>query len=192
MLIKLNGGLGTSMGMDRAKSLLPVRDGRTFLDLIVEQVRHARASLRRAAAADPHGLASAPGTTPWRRWPRTRTSPSTGLPLDFLQNQEPKLLADGPDARCRGPRTRPWSGARPGHGDIYTAILASGVLDALLEQGFRYANTSNADNLGAAPEPGPGRLVRRLRRPVRRRAVPAHRRGPQGRPPRRSASPTAG
>ena len=29
VLIKLNGGLGTSMGMDKAKSLLPVRDGKT-------------------------------------------------------------------------------------------------------------------------------------------------------------------
>ncbi|HEX6888234.1 MAG TPA: UTP--glucose-1-phosphate uridylyltransferase, partial [Candidatus Nanopelagicales bacterium] len=42
VLIKLNGGLGTSMGMDRAKSLLPVREGRSFLDLIAAQVRHAR------------------------------------------------------------------------------------------------------------------------------------------------------
>ncbi len=42
VIIKLNGGLGTSMGMEKAKSLLPVRDGRTFLDLIVDQVRHAR------------------------------------------------------------------------------------------------------------------------------------------------------
>ena len=42
MIIKLNGGLGTSMGMDKAKSLLPVRDGKSFLDLIVEQVMSAR------------------------------------------------------------------------------------------------------------------------------------------------------
>ena len=42
VLIKLNGGLGTSMGMDRAKSLLPVRDGMSFLDVLVGQVRAAR------------------------------------------------------------------------------------------------------------------------------------------------------
>ena len=35
VIIKLNGGLGTSMGMTKAKSLLPVADGKTFLDLIV-------------------------------------------------------------------------------------------------------------------------------------------------------------
>ena len=42
VLIRLNGGLGTSMGLDRAKSLLPVRDGKTFLDLLVDQVTAAR------------------------------------------------------------------------------------------------------------------------------------------------------
>ena len=39
VILKLNGGLGTSMGMDRAKSLLEVRDGKSFLDIIVQQVR---------------------------------------------------------------------------------------------------------------------------------------------------------
>lgn len=36
-VLKLNGGLGTSMGLDRAKSLLVVRDGMTFLDIIAHQ-----------------------------------------------------------------------------------------------------------------------------------------------------------
>src|SRR5882724_2894478 len=42
VLIKLNGGLGTSMGLDRAKTLLPVKDGLTFLDFIARQVLHLR------------------------------------------------------------------------------------------------------------------------------------------------------
>ena len=41
-MIKLNGGLGTSMGMDRAKSLLCVRRGLSFLDIIARQVLHLR------------------------------------------------------------------------------------------------------------------------------------------------------
>src|SRR5690349_2608585 len=36
-VLKLNGGLGTSMGLDQAKSLLVVRDGLTFLDIIARQ-----------------------------------------------------------------------------------------------------------------------------------------------------------
>ena len=46
VVIKLNGGLGTSMGMSRAKSLLEVKDGLAFLDVIARQVL----ALREAAA----------------------------------------------------------------------------------------------------------------------------------------------
>src|SRR5262249_50090264 len=38
VIIKLNGGLGTGMGLERAKSLLPVKEGLTFLDFIVKQI----------------------------------------------------------------------------------------------------------------------------------------------------------
>lgn len=149
VMIKLNGGLGTSMGMDKAKSLLPVRDGKSFLDLLVEQVQAARAR---------YGV-----TLPLIFMDSFRTREDTlaalarhpgieveGLPLDFLQNREPKLRADDltPVEWAADPELE-W--CPPGHGDIYTALVASGVLDALLERGYRYAMTSNSDNLGAAP-----------------------------------------
>jgi len=150
VMIKLNGGLGTSMGMHRAKSLLPVRDGRTFLDLIVGQVRHARA---RWGARLPLVFMDS-----FRTREDTLAALSSypdlavaGLPLDFLQSQEPKLRTDD-----LTPVTWPADPALewcpPGHGDIYPTLLSSGVLDALLVAGFRYASTSNADNLGAAPD----------------------------------------
>ncbi|MDO4900249.1 UTP--glucose-1-phosphate uridylyltransferase [Actinomyces sp.] len=149
VLIKLNGGLGTSMGMDRAKSLLPVRDGKTFLDLLVDQVMAARAR---------YGV-----TLPLIFMDSFRTREDTlaalaahpgievdGIPLDFLQNREPKLRADDltPVEWDADPGLE-W--CPPGHGDIYTALVASGVLDILLERGYKYAMTSNSDNLGAAP-----------------------------------------
>ncbi|HWS56999.1 MAG TPA: UTP--glucose-1-phosphate uridylyltransferase [Actinotalea sp.] len=150
-LIRLNGGLGTSMGMGRAKSLLRVREGRTFLDLIVEQVRHARAAygvrlplvLMNSFRTREDCLAAL------ARHPDLAVD---GLPLDFLQNAEPKLLLHGLTP-VDWPADPSLEWCPPGHGDLYTAILTSGVLDALLEQGFRYACTSNADNLGAAPSP---------------------------------------
>src|SRR3954464_6352360 len=43
VVIKLNGGLATSMGLDRAKSLLAVKDGLSFLDIIARQLLTARA-----------------------------------------------------------------------------------------------------------------------------------------------------
>ncbi len=151
VVIKLNGGLGTSMGLDRAKTLLPVRDGRTFLDLIAAQVLHARATW------------DVPLPLLFMDSFRTRQDtldalqghpdlPVAGLPLDFLQNQEPKLLAaDLTPVRWPADPSLEW--CPPGHGDLYPAILASGVLALLVEQGYRYASVSNADNLGAAPDP---------------------------------------
>ena len=38
-MVKLNGGLGTGMGLEKAKSLLDLKDGMTFLDFIAKQVR---------------------------------------------------------------------------------------------------------------------------------------------------------
>ncbi|NYI42786.1 UTP--glucose-1-phosphate uridylyltransferase [Demequina lutea] len=148
-IIKLNGGLGTSMGMDRAKSLLPVRGGDTFLDLIVGQVQHAR---RATGALLPLVLMNSFRTRDdsLEALAAHRGVQVHGLPLDFLQNKEPKLLVDGLTP-VEWPADPDLEWCPPGHGDIYTAILASGVLDALLDAGFRYASVSNSDNLGAVP-----------------------------------------
>lgn len=150
VVIKLNGGLGTSMGMSKAKSLLPVRDGRTFLDLIVEQVLSARA---RHGARLPLVLMNS-----FRTADDTRAAlaahpdlPVDGLPLDFLQNSEPKIRTDDLTP-VEWPADPSLEWCPPGHGDIYTAIGASGLLDTLLDQGYRYASVSNSDNLGAVPD----------------------------------------
>src|SRR3954467_6448455 len=50
VVIKLNGGLGTSMGMSGPKSLLEVKEGLTFLDVIAGQVLELR---RRSGARLP-------------------------------------------------------------------------------------------------------------------------------------------
>lgn len=150
-VIKLNGGLGTSMGMDRAKSLLPVRDGKSFLDLIVEQVRHAR---RETGARVPLLLMNSFRTRDdsLEALAKYDDLAVDGLPLDFLQNAEPKIRVDDlTPVSWPADRTLEW--CPPGHGDIYTALLGSGVLEQLLEAGFKYASASNSDNLGAVPSP---------------------------------------
>lgn len=157
-IIKLNGGLGTSMGMDRAKSLLTVRDAGpggeggslTFLDVIVGQVRAARA---RTGAPLPLVLMNSFRT---REDTLAALAPYEdlaveGVPLDFLQNKEPKLRADDLTP-VTWPADPSLEWCPPGHGDLYPALHASGVLRALLDAGFRYASVSNSDNLGAAPD----------------------------------------
>ena len=149
-VIKLNGGLGTSMGMDRAKSLLCVRRGLSFLDIIARQVMHLRNEY------------DAP--LPLVFMNSFRTSADTmaalaryadlqvdGLPLEFLQNKVPKLLASDlmPASYPKDPSLE-W--CPPGHGDLYTALRGTGLLEQLLAAGYRYVFVSNSDNLGAVPD----------------------------------------
>lgn len=37
----------------------------------------------------------------------------------------------------------------PGHGDLYPALLGSGMLQRLVDGGIKYLFVSNSDNLGA-------------------------------------------
>jgi UTP--glucose-1-phosphate uridylyltransferase len=148
-IVKLNGGLGTSMGMDRAKSLLPVRGEHTFLDLIVQQVRHARAtSGARLPLVLMHSFSTREDClAALRSYPDL---PVEGIELDFLQSQEPKLRAD--DLRpVRWPADPTLEWCPPGHGDLYVSLLTSGTLESLIDAGLRYAFVSNSDNVGASP-----------------------------------------
>ena len=150
VVIKLNGGLGTSMGMDRAKSLLEVREQMSFLDVIAKQVLALRTqydarlplifmnSFRTSAdcmtALAPYGDLAV-----------------DGLPLEFLQNKEPKLRSDDlTPVTWEDDPDLEW--CPPGHGDIYTALRGTGLLQKLIDAGYTQVFVSNSDNLGAVPD----------------------------------------
>ena len=78
VILKLNGGLGAGMGMTRAKSLLEVKDGLTFLDMIARQVLASARQLRRSDPAAPD-TASRRATTRSRRSSATPCPSSTGF-----------------------------------------------------------------------------------------------------------------
>ncbi len=150
VVIKLNGGLGTSMGMHRAKSLLEVKDGLSFLDVIARQVL----ALREASGARiPLVLMNSFYTRDDSLAVLERSGDlASGVPFDFVQHKEPKLLVDGlMPAEWPPDPSLEW--CPPGHGDIYPALLTSGMLATLLERGYRYAFMSNSDNLGAMLDP---------------------------------------
>ena len=150
VVIKLNGGLGTSMGMTKAKSLLEVKDGKTFLDLIAEQVLELR---ERSGARLPLVVMNSFATREDSLAALARYDDlSAGLPPDFVQNKVPKVRADDLEpATWDADPALEW--APPGHGDLYTALVGSGLLEALLDDGYRYAFVSNSDNLGAVLDP---------------------------------------
>jgi UTP--glucose-1-phosphate uridylyltransferase len=149
VLVKLNGGLGTGMGLEKAKSLIPVKDGLTFLDIIARQVL----LLRKESGADlPLLLMNSYSTEQDSLEQLARhdalAQGQSGIPLSFLQHRIPKVLADDlqPAIWPQAPE-KEW--CPPGHGDIYTALITTGVLDTLINRQFEFAFVSNSDNLGA-------------------------------------------
>jgi UTP--glucose-1-phosphate uridylyltransferase len=136
--IILNGGLGTSMGLTGPKSLLPVKNGRSFLELLLSQSSRHDVTLALMNSFSTHQatLAAIERIGPERE------------PRCFLQHKFPKILQDGlgPASWPQNPELE-WN--PPGHGDIYTALETSGMLDRLINAGIVYAFISNSDNLGA-------------------------------------------
>src|SRR4051794_11909801 len=150
VVLKLNGGLGTSMGLDAPKSLLEGKEGLTFLDVIARQVLGLRSRFdARLPLVLMNSFATRDATLA-----ALEKHPDIGadVPIDFVQNKVPKLRADDLEP-ASWPDNPELEWAPPGHGDLYTALVGSGMLETLLGKEYRYAFVSNSDNLGAVLEP---------------------------------------
>ena len=146
-VVKLNGGLGTSMGLERAKSLIPVKGGETFLDFIAKQILRLRekADAPRLAFYLMDSFSTQADTLGYlRKYP----SLATDGQLDFLQSKVPKLNRETL-APVNWPPQPDLEWCPPGHGDLYPSLRSCGLLEKLLARGIRFLFVSNADNLGA-------------------------------------------
>jgi UTP--glucose-1-phosphate uridylyltransferase len=146
VVIKLNGGLGTSMGLEKAKSLITVKDGMSFLDLILAQMRALREQYGKPIPILFMNSFKTHLDTMLKAG--NFDNMSGGLPLAFLQHRYPKILHKdlSPATWTANPELE-WN--PPGHGDLYTALVTSKMLRKLLDRGIHYAFVSNSDNLGA-------------------------------------------
>jgi UTP--glucose-1-phosphate uridylyltransferase len=150
-MVKLNGGLGTSMGITGPKSALVVKDRLSFLDVIARQTL----ALRKEYGVDLPLILMNSFRTRDKSLEILGAYPDLevdGLPLDFLQSAEPKLRADDLSP-VDWPADPALEWCPPGHGDVYLSLATTGLLKALLDKGFRYVFLSNADNLGATCDP---------------------------------------
>ncbi len=137
-VLKLNGGLGTSMGLEGPKSLLPVRGEDTFLALILRQAKNLSVPLVLMNSFSTQDQTTA-----------AIESLQSGVDvIQFLQHQVPKIDAATLEP-VQWPTDPMMQWCPPGHGDIYAALVTSGTLEKLLAEGRRYLFVSNADNLGA-------------------------------------------
>jgi len=147
VVIKLNGGLGTGMGLEGPKSLLPVRNGLTFLDFIARQILFLRQSCQQPLR---FVLMNSFSTSePTLAYLSRYKELGDRRELELLQGQVPKI--DAATLRpVRWPENPQLEWCPPGHGDIYPSLVVSGLLEKLLSSGVKYAFVSNADNLGAS------------------------------------------
>ena len=147
VVCKLNGGLGTTMGCRQTKSLLEVREGKSFLDLIFDQLQTINQKfsaeiplfLMNSFYTDLETRAALKSYSGKVRW------------QTFLQNKFPRLHAD-----TGNPLSEDEYGEEacypPGHGDLFFCLEEQGIWDSLVSEGRDILFVSNADNLGALPD----------------------------------------
>uniref|UniRef100_W5K5H4 UTP--glucose-1-phosphate uridylyltransferase n=1 Tax=Astyanax mexicanus TaxID=7994 RepID=W5K5H4_ASTMX len=139
VVVKLNGGLGTSMGCKGPKSLISVRNENTFLDLTVQQIEH----LNKTYNADvPLVLMNSFNTDEdtkkiLQKYTHHRVKIHT-----FNQSRYPRINKESllPVATNM---------SLTGENNIYASFYNSGLLEKLLSEGKEYIFVSNIDNLGA-------------------------------------------
>jgi len=147
VVVKLNGGLGTSMGCSGPKSAIPVRNDLTFLDLTVQQIEFLN---KKYDSNVPLVLMNSFNTDEdtmkiIRKYSGFNISIQT-----FNQSCYPRISKESlmPVAKsCKTEDSECWY--PPGHGDFYQSFSNSGLLDQLIEDGKKYCFISNIDNLGA-------------------------------------------
>lgn len=146
VVLKLNGGLGTTMGCTGPKSVIEVRNGLTFLDLIVKQIETLNSKY---GCSVPLILMNSFNTHDDTLKIVEKYANSNIQIHTFNQSQYPRLVAqDLSPLPCKGITSKDaWY--PPGHGDVFPSLKNSGKLDALLSQGKEYVFVANSDNLGA-------------------------------------------
>ncbi|CAJ0585334.1 unnamed protein product, partial [Mesorhabditis spiculigera] len=147
VVIKLNGGLGTSMGCKGPKSVIAVRNDLTFLDLTMQQIQQ----LNRTYNVDvPLVLMNSFNTDDDTQKLLKKYANVKVSVVSFCQSRYPRinketLMPIGKDMSSND--LEAWY--PPGHGNFYEAFANSGLLDKFLEQGKEFCFLSNIDNMGA-------------------------------------------
>lgn len=139
-VLKLNGGLGTTMGCNGPKSLLQIHERETFLDIVGKQLHELRRQVKHPV---PLILLNSFNTSD-----ATLSHLKDTTFLELFQHEVPRIDTEtNRPFVCHQDKNLEWY--PPGHGDLYISLLTTGLLDTLLAKDISYLFVSNADNLGA-------------------------------------------
>ncbi|EAL47364.2 UDP-glucose pyrophosphorylase, putative [Entamoeba histolytica HM-1:IMSS-B] len=149
-IIKINGGLGTSMGCTGPKSVIEVRNGLTFLDIIILQLK---ALYREYGVVVPLVLMNSFSTNVETEKVIKKYEQDNDVRiLTFLQHKFPRIDAQTLLPVCTELNGRKEEWYPPGHGDFLQSFVDSKAFQTLKEEGKEYLFLSNSDNLGAIPD----------------------------------------
>jgi len=146
VVIKLNGGLGTSMGCTGPKSVIEVHSGFSFLDLTVRQIEHLNKSY---GVNVPLVLMNSFNTDEETAKILQKYKNSHVTILTFNQNRFPRIYKDSLEPACTEFDGDLGEWYPPGHGDVYQSFYNSECFAKLQKEGKEYIFFSNIDNLGA-------------------------------------------
>ena len=145
-VLKLNGGLGTTMGCTGPKSAIEVRDGMTFLDLTVRQLEYLN---QEYGCNVPLVLMDSFNTEKETTRILQKYGNKRTRILTFKQSRFPRIKKESLLPIPQHPNDAKNCWYPPGHGDVFESLQLSGLLDQLLGEGIEYLFISNIDNLGA-------------------------------------------
>lgn len=136
VIVKLNGGLGTTMGCSGPKSMIKLRNNMNFLDITVKQLKE----ISKKYNCDlPLVLMNSFNTD---KQTKEQKIDYSNVEM-FNQSMYPRLDSESLlpiEDELYYP---------PGHGDMFHSMECAGILDKLLDQGKEYMFVSNIDNLAA-------------------------------------------
>lgn len=134
------------MGCTGPKSVIEVRNGLTFLDLIVIQIENLN---NKYGSSVPLLLMNSFNTHDDTQKIVEKYSKSNVQIHTFNQSQYPRLVVEDFSPLPSKGQTGKDGWYPPGHGDVFPSLKNSGKLDLLLSQGKEYVFIANSDNLGA-------------------------------------------
>lgn len=132
VVVKLNGGLGTSMGCVGPKSVIPVRNDLTFLDLTVANIEHLN---KEYGSEVPLVLMNSFNTDEDTQKILRKYKGFKVKIYTFMQSRHPRINKESLLPIAKGLDDDPEAWYPPGHGDFYESFTNSGLLQHFISEG---------------------------------------------------------